>query len=177
MPGKMGTLGFDIRERAARQRAKREPMKITTDHSMNDNQFNLAADINLNLGGRSFTAAVIESNWQQICRHVGRTFVTSAGVLDSMHELGIQYTLDGSKLKKANAIGDILGTKHFNLPSTGSGKRAFYLPAIGMSQAERERFVQLPPADMVAEIRRTTEAVLSREVETADDTEDKDLAA
>ena len=142
---------------------------------MNENQLNLTADINLNLGGRSFTAAVIESNWQRICRHTGKTFVTSAGVLDSMHELGIQYTLDGSKLKKANAIGDILGTKHFNLPSTGTGKRAFYLPAIGMSQAERERFVQLPPPEMVAEIRRTTEDVLSRKVETAEN-ENKDLA-
>ena len=143
---------------------------------MNDNQFDLAADINLNLGGRSFTAAVIESNWQRICRHTRKTFVTSAGVLDSMHELGIQYTLDGSKLRKANAIGDILGTKHFNLPSTGTGKRAFYLPAIGMSQAERKRFVQLPPPEMVAEIRRTTDDVLSRKVESAEN-ENKDLAA
>jgi hypothetical protein len=175
MPGKMGRLGFDISKRVASQRALPEPMKITTDHSMNDNQFNLAADINLNLGGRSFTAAVIESNWQRICRHMGKTFVSSAGVLDSMHELGIQYTLDGSKLKKANAIGDILGTKHFKLPSTGTGKRSYYLPAIEMSQAERERFVQLPPAEMVAEIQRTSEEVLSHEVERSDPC--NDLAA
>lgn len=115
------------------------------------------------LGGRSFTATVIEFNWQRICRHYGKLFVTSAEVLNALHQLDIQYSLDGTKLKKANAIGDILGTKHFNLPSKGAGKRAFFLPAIPMGHEEREAFVQLPPTAMVAEIRRMTEAVLSDE--------------
>jgi hypothetical protein len=128
------------------------------------------------LGGRSFTATVIESNWKRICRHHAKLFVTSAEVLNALHQLDIQYSLDGSKLKKANAIGDILGTKHFNLPSTGAGKRAFFLPAIPMSHEEREAFVQLPPTAMVAEIKRVTDAILSDEAEPVE-SESDDLAA
>jgi hypothetical protein len=143
---------------------------------MKDNHLNPAATASLNLGGRPFTANVIAANWQRICRYYGKLFVSSAELLSALHQLDIQYSLDGSKLKKANAIGDILGTKHFNLPSAGSGKRAFYLPAIPMKLEEREAFAQLPPTEMVAEIQRMTKAVLSDDAVPKKD-EPNDLAA
>lgn len=114
----------------------------------------------LHLGGRSFTASVIAENWQRIARHLGSPFASSAEVMEGMHQLGIQYTLDGSRFKKANAMGDILGTKHFNLPSSGSGKRSFYLPAIAMSAEERAAFAGLSTSGLIEEIRKAKAMLL-----------------
>lgn len=128
------------------------------------------------LGGRPFTASVIAKHWKRICRHCGGLFVTSAGVLDAMHQLGISYTLDGTKLKKANSIGDLLGSKHFNLPSSGTGKRAYYLPAIEMNEEEREAFAALEPEEMLAQIEAVT-ATLLADGEGQDHEKKQDLAA
>lgn len=129
------------------------------------------------LGGRPFTAAVIAKNMRRICRHRGSAWVTSAGVLEALHQLDIPYTLDGSKLKKANSMGDLLGSKHFNLPSTGVGKRAYYLPAIEMNEEEREKFAALEPEEMLAEIQAVTAALLADETLGESRSEDHDLAA
>lgn len=122
-------------------------------------------------------AAVIAKHWKRICQHNGGLFVTSVGLLEAMHHLGISYTLDGTKLMKANSIGDLLGSKHFNLPSSGKGKRAYYLPAIEMTEEEREKFAALEPDEMLAQLEAVTAKLLSDEGEGADPAENNDLAA
>jgi hypothetical protein len=129
------------------------------------------------LGGRPFTATVIAKHWKRICRHYGGLFVTSAGLLDAMHQLGISYTLDGTKLKKANSIGDLLGSKHFNLPSSGTGKRSYYLPAIEMTEEERLKFAALEPDEMLAEIEAVTAKLRADDGGGQDHETNQDLAA
>ena len=115
------------------------------------------------LGGRSFTASVIKENWKPIARKIGNVFGSSTDVLRAMHSLDISYSIEGKKLTKSNAIGDILGAKVFNLPSTGTGKRLFYLPALAMTPTEREEFLALPKQEMAKEIRQAQAELMAEE--------------
>lgn len=116
------------------------------------------------LGGRSFTAGVIQDNWKPIARKIGNVFGSSSDVLRAMHSLDITYSIEGKKLTKSNAIGDILGAKVFNLPSTGTGKRLFYLPALAMTPAEREEFLALPKQEMAKAIRQANADLMAEDL-------------
>jgi hypothetical protein len=116
------------------------------------------------LGGRAFTAAVIQENWKPIARKIGNVFGSSTDVLRAMHSLDITYSIEGKKLTSSNAIGDILGAKVFNLPSTGTGKRLFYLPALAMTPAEREEFLALPKQEMAKAIRQANAELLAEDL-------------
>lgn len=132
------------------------------------NPFQLDATLPANtpgaiLGGRSFTAGVIQENWKPVASKIGNVFGSSSDVLGALHSLDITYSIEGKKLTKSNAIGDILGAKVFNLPSTGTGKRLFYLPALAMTPAEREEFLALPKQEMAKAIRQAQADLMAEE--------------
>lgn len=93
------------------------------------------------LGGRATAIKAISANWKPIVAHAGQVYVTAKEVLDAMHALDISYSSNGQKLKKSNAIGDILGKHAMKLPSeVRDGRKYYFLAAIDMEPEERQAF-------------------------------------
>ncbi|MDB6077488.1 MAG: hypothetical protein JWO82_1235, partial [Akkermansiaceae bacterium] len=90
--------------------------------------------------GTTFIGDAVTTNWIHIVQLKGSVFLTAAQVLEALHQLDIRYSIDGTRLKKANAVGDALGVKGLDLPVSSPPKRFYYLPAVEMAPEERDAY-------------------------------------
>jgi hypothetical protein len=101
---------------------------------------------------RPFMANVLKRYWKNLVRQGGKSFLTASEVLKFMNRAGIHYRPDGSTLRFANGVGDVLGKHALNLLTDGRSPRGFYMPSIEWSDEERRAFLALAPGERVKAI-------------------------
>lgn len=100
-------------------------------------------------GGRKDIMDLIQKYQMEIIQKAYNVSVTASDVLEILQGLGhLMY------LTKANAIGDVLGSKGFNLPrALWNNKRLYLLPAVTWDAAELEAFAALTEIEKIEKVR------------------------
>lgn len=108
---------------------------------------------------RKEVTQLIRTHSAEIVKEHERIFLPANSVLRSLHRLG--HLLH---VKKANAVGDVLGAKGMNLPfAIHEGKRHYLVPAVNWEPDQLESFFQLEPVDQVRRTRQLDKELLGIE--------------
>jgi len=90
---------------------------------------------------REMIAEALKEHHEAVVKESGDMLLTANQVLEALKAENRLPAFIASRLKAANSTGDILGTKHLNLPFWMAGtKRVYLVPAIGWSPEERDAF-------------------------------------
>lgn len=105
-------------------------------------------------GNREILIESLVKNWAAVAKDAGTVLLTARQVLDVLQKLELLPSLSGKQLVGANAVGDVLGSKHYNLPFVIAGtKRKYLIPAIAWTAQQKDEFEALPFADKLARLK------------------------